>query len=69
MCEGLGGLLLARALRKAHDSADTVGSSMVVVDAVDARAIKFYRAHGFTRLGHSARLVIAMRTVGQISAR
>lgn len=66
--EGLGSLLLARALRKANDSADTVGSSMVVVDAIDANAVAFYVAHGFTRLGESDRLVVAMRVVGQLLA-
>lgn len=66
--EGLGSLLLARALRKANDSADTVGSSMVVLDAIDANAVAFYVAHGFTRLGESDRLVVAMRVVGQMLA-
>jgi len=61
--EGLGGVLLASALRKSRDSAGTVGSSMVVVDALNERAVEFYQAHGFTRLGHSERLVIAMRAV------
>ncbi len=64
--EGLGGVLLASALRKARDSAGTVGSSMVVVDALDKRAVEFYQAHGFTRLGLSERLVIAMRAVDQL---
>lgn len=66
--EGFGALLLARALRKAHDSADTVGSSMVVVDAIDDNAVAFYQAHGFTRLGESTRLVVPMRVVGQMLA-
>lgn len=64
--EGLGGVLLASALRKSRDSAGTVGSSMVVVDALNERAVEFYQAHGFTRLGHSERLVIAMRAVDQL---
>lgn len=64
--EGLGGVLLANALRKARDSAATVGSSMVVVDALNERAVGFYEAHGFTRLGLSERLVIAMRAVDQL---
>ena len=59
--EGLGAILLAGALRKALASSDTVGSSMVVVDAIDEAAVAFYAAHGFIRLGASSRLVIAMR--------
>lgn len=64
--QGLGAVLLASALRKAFDSADTVGSSMVVVDAIDDRAISFYDAHGFIRLGQSSRLAIAMRGLAHL---
>lgn len=64
--KGLGAVLLASALRKAFDSADTVGSSMVVVDAIDDRAISFYEAHGFVRLGKSSRLAIAMRSLANL---
>jgi GNAT superfamily N-acetyltransferase len=64
--QGLGSLLLARALRKAYDNASVVGSSMVVVDAIDERAARFYAAHGFTRLPESPRLVIPMRLIGNM---
>lgn len=64
--KGLGGVLLASVLRKAFDSADTVGSSMVVVDAIDDRAISFYEVHGFIRLGQSTRLAIAMRSLAHL---
>ncbi len=65
---GLGGALLVRALRKAYDSAGVVGSSMVVVDALDERAARFYGAHGFVRLPQSLRLVLPMRTIGRLFA-
>ncbi len=64
--KGLGAVLLASALRKSFDSAETVGSSMVVVDAIDDRAISFYEVHGFVRLGKSSRLVVAMRGLAKI---
>ena len=67
--KGLGGVLLASALRKAFDSADMVGSSMVVVDAIDDRAITFYEAHGLVRLGNSSRLAIAMRSLANLGPR
>lgn len=54
----LGALLLADALQRAFLSADTIGSSMVVVDALDERAANFYGAHGFVRLPESMRLVL-----------
>jgi predicted GNAT family N-acyltransferase len=59
----LGSLLLAEALRKAYENASVVGSSMVVVDAIDDRAVRFYRAHGFVKLPESMRLVLPMRTI------
>jgi GNAT superfamily N-acetyltransferase len=61
--QGLGSILLAKALAKAYENAAQVGSSMVVVDAIDERAAKFYAAHGFIQLPESMRLVIPMRTI------
>ena len=46
----LGSILLADALQRAFESASTVGSSMVIVDALDEAAAGFYAAHGFVRL-------------------
>jgi GNAT superfamily N-acetyltransferase len=60
----LGAVLLADALRRAFESASTVGSSMVVVDALDEAAAGFYVAHGFVRLPDSLRLVLPMRVAG-----
>lgn len=66
--ERLGAILLADAVRRAYFSADTVGSSMVVVDAIHERAAAFYRAHGFVRLPDSLRLVLPMHVIGQMVA-
>ncbi|RBP10392.1 acetyltransferase (GNAT) family protein [Roseiarcus fermentans] len=60
----LGAVLLADALQRAFESASTVGSSMVVVDALDEAAAGFYAAHGFVRLPDSLRLVLPMRLAG-----
>ena len=60
----LGSILLADALLRAFESASTVGSSMVVVDALDEVAASFYAAHGFMRLPDSLRLVMPMRQAG-----
>jgi predicted GNAT family N-acyltransferase len=65
----LGSILLADALQRAFESADTVGSSMVIVDALDEAAVGFYAAHGFVRLPDSLRLVMPMRQVGRGSER
>jgi predicted GNAT family N-acyltransferase len=60
----LGSILLADALQRAFESAGTVGSSMVVVDALDEATAGFYAAHGFARLPDSMRLVMPMRQAG-----
>jgi predicted GNAT family N-acyltransferase len=65
----LGAVLLADALRRAFDSAGTVGSSMVVVDAPDEAAAGFYAAHGFVRLPDSLRLVLPIRMAAGSSER
>ncbi len=60
---GVGRKLLASALLKAYENADVVGSSMVVVDAIDQRAAKLYTAHSFVRLPESLRLVLPIRLI------
>ncbi len=65
---GVGSILLARALAKAYEDAAVIGSSMVVVDAIDEKAAKFYQAHGFIPLPESMRLVLPMRTIAGLMA-
>jgi predicted GNAT family N-acyltransferase len=65
----LGSILVADALRRAFESASTVGSSMVIVDALDEAAAGYYAAHGFVRLPDSLRLVMPMRQAGRGSER
>jgi GNAT superfamily N-acetyltransferase len=64
--QGLGAVLLARALKSAYESAALVGSSMVVVDALDKRAARFYAAHGFIQLPDSMRLILPMQTIAAL---
>jgi GNAT superfamily N-acetyltransferase len=63
---GVGAVLLARALRLAYENMSVVGSSMIVVDAMDERAACFYEAHGFIRLVDSMRLVLPMQTAASL---
>ena len=63
---GLGSVLLAKALHKAYENASLVGSSMVVVDAIDEGAVRFYEAHGFIKLHESIRLILPMRTIAEL---
>jgi hypothetical protein len=39
---------------------------MVVVDAIDERAVRFYQAHGFIELPESMRLVLPIRSITEI---
>ena len=61
--EGLGAILLADAVRRAYASAGTIGSSMLVVDAINERAAAFYEGNGFVRLPDSLRLVLPMHAI------
>ena len=67
-CQGqrLGALLLADASRRAYVSAGTIGSSMLIVDALDERAAAFYAAHGFVRLPDSLRLLLSIRQLASV---
>lgn len=66
--KGIGSLLLAKALQKAFENSAVVGSSMIVVDAIDDRAVSFYQAHGFIKLPESMRLILPMQTIAAASA-
>jgi GNAT superfamily N-acetyltransferase len=62
--QGFGALLLADGVQRAYASASSVGSSMLVVDAISEQAASFYAANGFVRLPDSLRLVLPMATIG-----
>lgn len=63
---GLGALLLADAVRRAYASASSIGSSILVVDALSEPAAGFYEAHGFLRLPDSLRLVLPIQTIAKL---
>jgi GNAT superfamily N-acetyltransferase len=63
---GLGRMLLLRALEKIVDAAKHAGGKLVVVDAIDDEAAKFYEHHGFVPVpGNPHRLVMKMSTVAR----
>ncbi|SRR5260221_5675781 len=66
--QGLGALLLADAVQRAYASASSVGSSMLVVDAISEQAAAFYEANGFVRLPDSLRLVLPMQAIEKLIA-
>lgn len=64
--QGLGALLLADAVKRAYTSASSVGSSMLVVDALNEQAAAFYLANGFIRLPDSLRLILPMQVIAKL---
>jgi hypothetical protein len=52
--------------RRAYGSESTVGSSMLVVDAINERAAAFYEGNGFVHLPDSMRLVMPMHAVQKL---
>lgn len=67
---GLGGLLLANALKRSFSTASAVGSATVVADAKDDAAKLFYLHHGFVALPEFPnRVVLPMSAVQRILPR
>jgi len=64
---GIGGMLLAGALKLALEHSRHIASLVVVVDAKDEKARAFYRSYGLVSLpSHPNRLFIPMRSGGQV---
>ena len=64
--QGLGSELLVYALEVILDAARSAGGRVVVVDAIDANAHRFYEHHGFEVLvGNDRRLVLKLSTVAK----
>lgn len=62
--KGLGALLLAEALRKAVAAGEAAAARLVVVDAIDDEAAKFYAHHGFIAApGYPLRLYRRMKDI------
>lgn len=64
----IGSRLLANAFRRSIAAASLIGTTCVVVDAIDENAARFYERFGFIRFRDSSRLVIAMQTIIAASA-
>lgn len=64
--QGLGALLLADAVKRAYASASSIGSSMLIVDAISEQAAAFYEANGFVRLPDSLRLILPMQVIAKL---
>ncbi len=62
--QGLGAVLLAEALRKAVAAGDAAAARLVVVDAIDEGAARFYARHSFVAVPeHPLRLYRRMKDI------
>ena len=64
--QGLGALLLADAVKRAYASASSIGSSVLIVDAINEQAAAFYEANGLVRLPDSLRLILPMQAIAKL---
>jgi GNAT superfamily N-acetyltransferase len=61
---GFGSILLAEALRKALAAGEVAAARLVVVDAIDAKAVSFYARRGFIALPEDPmRLFMRMKDI------
>jgi predicted GNAT family N-acyltransferase len=64
--QGLGEFLLLDALRKSYEISSIIGSMAVVVDTIDASAVKFYQKFGFNFLPGSGKMFLPMTAVATL---
>ena len=61
---GIGKFLMGDAFKRCAGIADQIGATFIVLDALNERAAKLYRALGFWDLpGHEPRMLIGMKVV------
>jgi hypothetical protein len=62
--QGIGGILLVDALKRALENSGQVASWAVIVDAIDEEAGRFYRRYGFIPFpNHPSRLFLPMKSI------
>lgn len=65
---GLGGILLADAVKRALAASETVAIAVIVVDPIDEAAQSFYAAHGFRSLeGPERRMFLTLSAPPSVS--
>jgi predicted GNAT family N-acyltransferase len=64
--QGLGKLLLVDALKRSHETSNTIGSMAVIVDPLNKEAEEFYLKYGFIKLPDSGKMFLAMGTVATL---
>jgi hypothetical protein len=62
----LGEKLLFDALKRCYDASSAIGSMAVVVDPIDQEAQGFYLKYGFILLPDSHKMLLPMKTIGNL---
>ncbi len=60
---GIGGLLLADAIKRTLAISDTIGIHALVVDALNEQAETFYQTYGFTALARHRRFYLPLKSI------
>lgn len=64
--QGLGEMILMDALKRSYFTSLQVGSMAVIVDPLDAEAIRFYKKYDFILLPDSGKMFLPMATIAQL---
>lgn len=63
---GFGRILLIDALKRSYEAFLNMGSVAVVVDPINTEAAAFYQNYGFDPLPDSGKMMIEMKTLGEL---
>ena len=65
--QGLSGILLVDAIRRAYTHSAAIGAALMVVEAKDGAAVRFLQHYGFRTFSHNRdQLFMAMREAGGV---
>lgn len=64
--QGLGEMILMDALKRSYFTSMQVGSMAVIVDPLDAEAVKFYGKYDFILLPDSGKMFLPMSAIAQL---
>ncbi len=64
--KGLGGVILANAVKRAYENSEVIGACAIVVDAKDENAVAFYEKYDFQRFAEDEMKLCLMKNCFQM---
>jgi ribosomal protein S18 acetylase RimI-like enzyme len=64
--KGLGEILLLDALERSYYASKEVGSMAIIVDPLDADAVRFYERYGFITIPDRGKMFLPMATIAKL---